>query len=775
MGSLRNSSPDFFLWGISVRRFCRHFGVFLAVWFLVGLPGSSFAQTKDVVREIIVEGSQRVEAETVRSYLLVRPGDPFDQARIDRSLKSLFATGLFADVTLQRAGDDLVVIVVENPIINRIAFEGNDKVTEDTLRSELKLRPRVIYTRSKAQSEVKRILAIYRRNGRFAASVDPKIIQLPQNRVDLVFEIDEGDSTDIEAIRFVGNNSFKDARLREVIRTKESQWYRFLSGDTNYDPDRINFDRDLLRRFYLKNGYADFRVVSAAAELSPNRRSFFITFTIDEGRRYKFGEVTVKAHLRNLDNAALRNEIEIESGDWYDSTQIDKTINTLTTAVGTLGHAFVEIRPRVNRKRKEQVIDVNFEVNEGPRVFVDRIDINGNVRSKDQVIRREFRLVEGDAFNAAKLRRSRQRLQNLNFFSKVQVDQVPGSASDKTTIKVEIEEKPTGAISFGAGYSTTNGILGNFGLEESNFLGRGQKFKFDAVLAQRKSQYDISFTEPYFFDREVSAGMDLFRSSTDLQNSSSVDTNTTGFGLNIGYLITEQLSQKWGYSLKKSDLSNVSEKASEFLKQEQNQRIISEILHTIQYDRRDSRHNPTDGWYTALTTNVAGAGGNTRYARNKLKGATYFPLFENFTLTLGGTAGYIVGIGEDVQFLDRFFVGGSDLRGFAASGIGPRDTNTNDALGSDWMYTGTVELSFPLGLPAELGVAGRLFTDFGSAGKVAAIGANVVDEPSLRASLGVGVTWRSPFGPIGVDLAFPFLKEDFDQEEIFRLNFGARL
>ena len=518
-----------------MRRLVNVFVLGLLLALGASLSGAAAAERAGVLREIVVEGAQRIEADTVRSYMLIQEGDIFSTERLDRSLKSLFATGLFADVTLRRQDDRLVVTVVENPVINQLAFEGNQHLKEEELKAEVVLKPRIVYTRTKVQGDVNRILTLYRRGGRFAATVVPKIIQLPQNRVDLIFEVSEGELTDIERIRFVGNGAFSDSRLREVIRTKESRWYRFFTADDTYDPDRLTLDRELLRRFYLENGHADFRVVSAVAELTPDRKDFFITFTVDEGSRYRFGSIDVEARLRDLKSEKLRSTIEIEEGDWYDAGDVEDTTDAIAEVVGSLGYAFVDIRPRTDRDRETETINVTFEVDEGPRVFVERIDIAGNVRTLDKVIRREFRMVEGDAFSSAKLRRSTQRIQNLGFFEKVAVEQVPGSAPDKTVINVQVEERSTGAVSIGAGFSSSSGALADFGIRERNLLGRGQDLNLKATLAQRRNQIDLSFTEPFFLDREVSAGFDVFNVKTDLQDTSSFDSETLGLASRIGY------------------------------------------------------------------------------------------------------------------------------------------------------------------------------------------------------------------------------------------------
>ncbi len=732
------------------------------------------AQASGMISDIVVEGAQRIEEETVRSYLLVRRGDPFDQVRIDRSLKKLFATGLFADVAMGRRGNALVVRVVENPVINRIAFEGNRRIEDKDLESEVTLRPRVIYTRTKVQNDVQRLLTLYRRRGRFAATVDPKVIQLPQNRVDLVFEINEGKATSVERVRFVGNRAYSDSRLREEILTKETRWWRFLTADDTYDPDRVTFDSELLRRFYINEGFADFQVLSAVAEMTPDREDFFVTFTLDEGPRYRLGKVELTSDLKNFDVARVADVVEIESGDWYAADKVEETVSDLTYEVGELGIAFVDVRPRVERDRAARAIDVTFEVNRGPRTFVERIDVTGNVRTEDRVIRREFRLVEGDPFNVARLRDSRKELNDLGFFEKVEVEQVPGSAPDKTVIEVDVEERATGSLSFGAGFSTTNGALGEISVQEANLLGRGQNLRLSTTIAQRQSKIDLAFTEPYFLGREVAAGFDLFHTSTDQQDTQSHDQTITGGALRAGYPITKHLSENWRYTLKQTKIDNVDDSASTFVREQEGDSLLSELSHGLLYDRRDSVLNTTEGYYVRLATDLGGLGGDRRYLRNTLTGEYFYPLADEWVLSLSGRTGYIYGLGEDVNIVDRYYVGGQDLRGFAASGIGPRDRATEDALGGQWKYTGSVQVRFPFGLPNEFGISGRVFSDFGSLGQVEPSSDGIQDTGGFRLSIGAGIGWESPVGPIGVDFGVPVLKESFDIEETMRVNFGTR-
>lgn len=541
-----------------------------------------------------------------------------------------------------------------------------------------------------------------------------------------------------------------------------------------YDPDRLNLDSELLRRFYLSNGYADFKVNTAIAELTPSKSDFFITFGIEEGERYQFGTVEVDARLKDLDPVDVNAAIEVDDEDWYSAEEIEDTVDRLTEVVGTLGYAFVDVRPRINRDRENRKINVTYVINEGPRVFVEKINIAGNVRTLDKVIRREFRLVEGDAFNASKLRRSRTRIRNLGFFETVNVEQIPGSAPDKTILNATVEEKPTGQITLGAGFSSEVGVLGDIQLQERNFLGKGQNLKIQLQIAAEASQVDLAFTEPYFLDRELSAGFDVFRTARDLQDTSSFDLERTGFRLRSGYRITQDLQQTWRYMFRLTDISNVDDDASTLIQAQEGSETQSQVSHVISYDKRDKIFQPTSGYLVQFETDLAGLGGSVSHFRNTASGSTFYPLADQWVVSLTGKAGLISELGNDILLSERYFIGGNDIRGFETAGIGPRDTATDDALGGEWMYAGSLGLKFPTGLPPELGVSGRIFTDLGSSGGLSPTNSTTADESSLRMGIGAGVTWESPFGPLGLDFAYPVLKEEFDETEFVRVNFGAR-
>jgi outer membrane protein insertion porin family len=577
------------------------FGLFLVVF------STKFVQAEAAL-EIRVEGTQRIEPSTVRSYVSIAKGEKISRQVMDATLKKLFSTGLFADVVVRREDNVIVIKLVENPIINRIAFEGNKRITDDVLESEVKLRPRVVYTRTRVQREIQRLIDVYRRNGRFAAIVVPKVIQLPQNRVDLVFEIKEGPITEIRRISFVGNQKFSDSELRSVIRTTEAAWYKLFLADDKYDPDRLTFDRELLRRFYLNQGFADFRVVSAVAELAPDREGFFVTFTLEEGERYKFGKVDIAATLPDLSLDELKSYIKIKKGDWYNADAVEKVVLKLSDVIGTFGYAFVNIRPRVSLNKENKILNVSFSIQEGRRVFVERINITGNDRTIDPVIRREMSLVEGDPFNISKMRESKKNIRSLGFFDLVQVKKSRGSKSDKAVVNVKIEERSTGEVNFGAGFSSDNGFAGDFGIRERNFLGKGQDVKFKTKLASGASEIDVSFTEPYFLDRRLAAGFDLFRTTKDLKDESSFERQSMGSGLRLGFHYSSNLSQRLRYTFSHEEVTNVATTASLAIQEEAGSAVKSEFSQTLTYDTRDRRRFPKSGSIMRFDSDLSGFG-----------------------------------------------------------------------------------------------------------------------------------------------------------------------
>ena len=744
----------------------------------------------DAVAAIKVVGNQRIEEGTIRSYLLIRQGERYDQDRVDRSLKVLFATGLFQDVRLTHDGNTVTVHVVENPIVNRVAFEGNKKLTDEQLRPELQLKPRAVFTSASADQDRRHILDMLARRGYYNATVEPRIIRLDQNRVDVVFEIVDGQVTLVSRIAIVGNKAFSQGDLTDAIDSREQRWWRFLSSSDQYDPERVNYDKELLRRFYLKHGYADFEVIDARGELSPDRTSFFLTYTINEGQRYKIAKLDLNSKLRGVDGESLRGELPMGVGDWYDGDAIPKIADQLEAAVHNRGVSFVQVQPRVERNREKHTVDIAYDITEGPRVFIERIDIVGNVRTMDKVVRREMRLAEGDPLNPEAIRRSRQRLKDLNYFSDVDIKNSPGSAPDKAVLTVSIAERATGELSFGGGYSTDAGALVNIGLAERNLIGTGIDASINGVLAQKRSSVSLSVTEPHLFDRNLAVGFDAFMIQTQYLGTEPYDERRVGFSLRGGYEFNEHLRQVWTYSLINRNVYNILNTASPFIQNQAGQTVLSQIGQTLTLDYRDSRLYPHSGFVTELQTDFAGLGGDAKFFRPAITGAYYIPLdaiFGNdqWGVKVAATVGYLYEIGGKDLIIDRFFLGGDNLRGFQTGGAGPHDRVSGDPVGGRFMWTQTTELRFPLPVSADLGLNGRAFVDVGAltnasfrniSNCVELNGApcSITQSAAPRVGAGFGISWRTQFGLINIDLAPFVVRQPGDQTQLFRFGFGTR-
>ena len=767
-------------------------------------PGPAHAATRgDAISEIKVVGAARIEEGTIRSYMLVGVGDSFDPDKIDRSLKTLYATGLFSDVKLTRNGSVLVVTVAENPIINRIAFEGNHKLSDNDLRPLLDERPRAVFTPQAAQADRQKILDAYAKKGRFGATVEPKIIHLEHNRVDVVFEVTDGSATLVSRISFVGNRAFGETRLREIIDTRQQAFYRILSSSDNYNPDRVNFDKELLRRFYLKNGYADFEVRDATAELAPDRSSFFLTFTLDEGEQYKVGTISVDSKLRNLKGADELHLVDLSPGDVYDGDAVERSSTAIQDDVQSKGFTFVQVRPRIARNKAKHTVDLVFDVTEGPRVYVERIDIDGNTRTKDKVIRRELQLAEGDPFNATAVRRSRQRLQDLGYFNTVNISSQPGSGADKAILTTTVDEKATGELTFGGGFSTDAGALLNVGVREKNLVGTGLDASLSGVLAQYQSQVNFSLTNPYLFDRNLVGGIDIFTINNNNQNIDDYNETRTGLTLRMGYEFNEHLRQAVSYSLIDRSVNDIDPQASIFIQAEKGTTLLSQVGQTLTLDYRDSRTDPHSGVLLRYGLDVAGLGGTSHYVRNKVDGTYLIPLDSwtgnsDWGIAFTAGAGLLTNLGDSQeQIIDRFFLGGDNLRGFQSAGAGPHSKTVaaggivygSDSLGGRFIYTQSTELRFPLPVSADLGVSGRAFVDVGGLSGINQIGSvavpNIfgatqyvhqdgVEQNGIRVGTGVGVSWKTPFGLINIDMAIPVVKKQFDETQFFRFGFGSR-
>lgn len=763
------------------------------------LVSSAYAQT---ISTIVVEGNQRVENDTVLSYVGLSPGQVADPDEIDASVKALFQTGLFSDVQIFRRGSTLVIKVEENPMINQVNFEGNKAVKDADLVKEVELRERMMFTRAKVLSDVNRIIAVYRRSGYYSVTVSPKIIRLPQNRVDLVFEINEGDETKVRRLEFVGNTAFSDGDLKSVVGTQQYSWWRFFNKNDTYDPDRLEYDKELLRRYYLKNGFADVRVVSADAVLDESGDGFVITYTIEEGQRYKIADVAVNVGDAQLDTKDLVAKVRTSVGDYFDATRVDRTVESLTLEAARQGFVFARVNPDIQRNAESATLDITYNLVEGPRTYIERIDIIGNTRTEDQVIRRNLLLYEGDAYNRVVIERARRRLTALDYFQKIDFRDEEGSAPDRVVLVLEVEEKSTGSINFSIGFSTTDYIVGSISLQERNFLGKGYDVRVNTTASWYKQQISLGFTNPYFMGLPISAGFDVFGSLNNEQDTSSYSSQALGFALRSGFRLDDDSSITFRYGLTWRDIDNINkDKAAPAVIETEGETLKSFIQSTYTWDNLDNPQKPTNGFRGQIEAEIAGLGGDVYFGSIEGHGWYFYPIYEeSVVLKLEANAGYVQPLGDhDVPLQDRFFKGADSFRGFAVSGVGPRQVGNDgetDAIGGRTYAIGTVEMTFPVFLPEEWGIAGSVFSDFGTVynsgveTEIAGTGdckygnnapplgsesedCYVYDTPAFRASIGAGVIWQSPFGPLRFEAAYPIMKADYDKTEWFRFSVGT--
>jgi outer membrane protein insertion porin family len=787
--------------------------VFGAALGTIATASSAAAQASSIV----VEGNRRVEADTIRSYFHVGPTERLDSYRIDQALKALYATGLFRDIRISQSGSRLVVTVIENPVINRVAFEGNKKLKDDQVSIEVQSKPRGTLSLPTVQADVQRIVEIYHRNGRFDVRVEPKIIELPNNRVDLVYEINEGEKTGIKKIIFVGNKNYGDQRLKDEIKTRSTMpLFGFLQSTDIYDPDRIEADRDLIRRFYLKHGYADVRVVSAVSVYDPAVKGFIVTFTIEEGARYKFGRVEIHSNVAAVNPRPLYSRLRASAGSVYNAEAVEKSVENLSIEVARRGYAFAVVRPQGDRDIATATINVAFMIEEGPRVYIERINVRGNTRTRDFVIRREFDIGEGDAYNRALIDRAERRLKNLNFFKSVRITNEPGSAPDRIVLNVDVEEMPTGEMSIAGGYSTADGFMAELSIGERNLLGQGQFAKLALQYGQRSRGFELSYVEPYFLGYRLAVGGDLFIKQTLASSYVSYDSKAEGGAIRAGFALSEELGLQTRYNIYQQEITlpmalnncigspaatinggagvkpgdscfNDGE-ASLAIRKElaAGPVLVSMLGYTVAYSTLDNNRNPTSGFYAELKQDVSGLGGDVSFIRSQAEARTYYEVFADVIAVLRLQGGHIAGWGgKELRMLDHFQLGPTLVRGFAPSGIGPRDLSTinHDPLGGTMFWGASIEAQTPFHfIPKEVGIKGAVFADAGSLWNYRGptfwnvTGESLVptDSAAIRASVGVGLIWNSPFGPLRFDYSFPLLKEGYDRTQQFRFGGGTK-
>jgi len=801
---------------------------------LVSSPAA--AQT---VSSIVVEGNRRVEAETIRSYFKPGPGGRLDSASIDDALKALYATGLFQDVRINPAGGRIVVTVVENQVIGRVIFEGNKKVKDEQLNGEVQSKPRGTFSRAMVQSDAQRIAEIYRRSGRYDVHVEPQIIEQPNNRVDLIFKITEGNKTGITAINFVGNSAFSSYRLTDVIKTRQSNLLSFLSGADVYDPDRVEADRDLLRRFYLKNGYADVQVVAALTEYDPSAKGFIVTFTIEEGQQYRVGSVQFRSSIPSLDGNSLSGLSRVSVGSIYNAEALEKSVEEMQIEASRRGFAFAVVRPSGERNFDARTVAITFAIDEGPRTYIERINVRGNTRTRDYVIRREFDIAEGDAYNRALIDRAERRLKNLDYFKTVKIATEPGSSSDRVVINVDLEEKSTGEFSVSGGYSTSDGALGEVSVSERNLFGKGLYGKVAVQYGQYAKGITVSFIEPYLLDYRIAFGIDVFAREQEANNYVSYNTKTYGISPRLGFQLREDLTLQLRWSVYDqqislpSYLSNCNNilgpnfnptaafvanppnaaaaaavaaggfssttncysdgESSLPIRRElaEGAKLTSAPGFTLTFNSLDNNKNPTSGLLVDWREDFAGAGGDVHYVKSTGDLKYYQPLVADLVglIHLQGGIMNQLGSNDSLRMLDHFQMGPQLVRGFAPNGIGPRDITvgtTDDALGGTKYWGASAELQWPFWfLPKEVGLKGAVYADAGSlwdykgptswaqTGEVGPYAMQFDNKYLVRSSVGIGVIWASPFGPLRFDYAVPITKSPYDVVQQFRFGGGT--
>ena len=747
-----------------------------ALLFAVGLSSVSLAQSaadRFRVEAILVEGNERVTDATILAYLPIKTGDEIDLQALDQAIGSLFATNLFENVSISRSGNQVIIEIVENPIISRINIEGNDVLTDERLLAELDVQPRRVYTAEVARTATQRLLEIYRLSGRFAASVVPKIIRQDNNRVDLVFEVDEGPLIKIQSIRFLGNSAFSDYALRQIISSRVERWWALFRSTDKYDPGRLDYDVRLLRQFYLSRGYADIDVVRAQGGLLSDRSGFAVTFSLKEGPRYRLKDISFTSEIESVDVSQLRDLIQLEEGDWYDVRAIEEGLLNITNELGNFGYAFVNVTPEVFTDPETQTLNVQINIGAATKNFVERIEVINNSRTLDNVVRRELELVEGDAYNQLKIDRSLRKVRGLGFFRKVDVQTLPGSTEDQSVVQFDVEEQPTGDFSVGLGYSSIDKTTLTLGIKERNFLGSGRAANFAISTSDTRADYRVGLTEPYLFDRNLRGSIELFKEQV---KETTVEVETQGLQTSASFNAARDYYHRFGYGFVTKDTVQKSTTATSVTGDEGRSATESTISYTLGRDTLNNRFDPSEGYLLEASQDYAGIGGDVNYLRTNLRAAYYQPYFFN-ALVLGvrGRAGFVEGLDEKVSQSGRFFLGGRQVRGFDGSGIGPRDTGTDSAVGGNYMYSGSVELISSLGLSDDLGIRWTLFSDFGSVWDTDySTGVTGADDDKLRQSIGFGFLWDTAIGPLTFYWADAISKSSHDQLKRFQFNIGTR-
>ena len=741
--------------------------------FLFAFP--SFSQN-NIDNLLVINGLKRTDEISVKQFFENLKIDKNLQENLDKISKQMLESELFNEVEISYLNKKIYINLSENPIIFETKFIGNKKIDDEILQAEISLKKRSVFSQNKLQNDLKRIQNIYLKSGRFLTKIETKIVPKDNNRIELIFEINEGPKAKIGEIYFVGNENFADRELKEQISTKKTIWWKFLSNSDLYDSDRLEYDKELLKRFYNNNGFADFNIISSMAQINKNKDSFFITFLLEEGIKYNFGEINIDNRITNFDSEILYKNILFKSGEIYNAQNIEQSIDKMMEVMSEKSYAFANIEPILKRNIKNKTIDIDFIIEETPRVYINQIKIFGNTRTIDKVIRRELRIIEGDPFNLNKINRSKQRLENLGFFEKVELNQKRIGDTNQVDVEITVKEKRTGELSLGVGFSQFDRFNVNAGIRENNLFGTGRKIGLNVQRSFANLNASVDYTKPYFLDRPIDVGINLYRTTSTRRNGRDFDMYNSGFRLNANYSITEFFDHLISYSYNSQEVGNIGSNSSITLKMLQGNYIYSAIENSFIYDKTNNRFDPRNGYFVSLSTVYNGVGGNVRNIKYNGKIGYFIPTINNdFILRFTGNAGLIEGIGEDVLIQNNFYLGGNDFRGFDFFGMGPRTVN-GEPLGGKKYYVGTAEFRFPLGLPRELGIYGALFWDNGvltGVEKNLKTQNEILDKAEYRSSVGLSIAWASPVGPIRLDFSKILQQAKQDRTQRFNFNLGT--
>lgn len=762
--------------------------LFAASLILIAIQAQLAYSDSDTISSIKIVGNTRTERSTILSYAHLKEGDQYSKQKADQSIKSLYSTGFFSKIKINFADKKMTISVIENPIINKVDFSGNKALKTDVLSKELVSKTRSFFSKSKLNNDVNRLLNIYNKSGRFSTKIVPQIATLPQNRVNILFKIKEGKKSTIKKVIFVGNKRFSENVLKSEIMSKEDRIYNIFRANY-YDEDIVEYDKVLLTKFYHSKGYVDFKVISATADIVSKNNGFYLTYSIEEGDKYDFGNTKINNHISAVNTKEILKLIEFKKGEIFNSNLVDKSTQDIIKYLAVNGYPFVDVQAGYRIDNKNKLVNINYVISKAQKVYIGRVNIRGNLKTYDNVIRKELKLSEGDPYNSFLITNSEQRLKNLDYFEKVKINVEKTNSADTVDLDVVVEEKSTAAINISAGFSSSDGPLGMLGFTESNLFGQGKKFSMNIQKSASSLSSGLALTQPNFMQSNIAVGFSLQNSSKNhntsqfgsTSDSTPYEIKHTSASVFMNYNITDDLFHSANYSISKDSIGRVDPASATIFIEQTGKNIVSSVGHNLVYNKTDSTVSPTTGYALNFTQMLAGIGGDSQFIKNIMECSYYYPINDDLVLKLAASAGNIKGLGKDIRVSENFHLGDYSLRGFDYSGAGPRDKGTNkDYLGGTTYYTGTVETKFPVpGLAKDSDVSGSIFSDFGSVWGVDIPNSSSYsrssfhNDKSIRVSAGVGLIWLTKMGPLRIDFAKALKKQDYDMTRSLLFSFST--